>query len=557
MQGLQGVFAQGFATPESIGFARRLKVLAASLAIAGGMVSTAMAAGSTFSPVVAESALRAHLAFLSSDLLEGRGTGQRGGDLAVTYLETQARVLGLQSIDGKTYRHSLKLAESHVDQAASNLHFEMHGQALPLTLTDDWVWSMGDAQNAHQLDADVVFVGYGISAPDEHWDDYKGGDYKGKLLIMMVNDPQPTATEPNRFGGESLTYYGRWTYKYEEAKRRGAAGVILIHTDQSASYQWSVAGNAGNKFLLLSDDKGTPIQGWINDAAAHKLFAAAGQDLDVLRAAAEHKDFQPVHLPLKLKGDAKADVRVIEQFNVAGLIPGTDPVLKDELVIYSAHWDHLGIKQGSGDVIYNGAVDNGSGSAALLAMAQAAVQKPTKRSQLFLWVAAEEKGLIGSKAFIANSPWPLKKIVADLNLDSMNFVGRTKDIGVPGSQRTDLAGMAAKVAAQMQLNIAKPAPDKAGGYFRSDHFNFAKAGIPAFSVSGGRDYINDPVASTEKAQAYGKRYHQVTDEYDPTWDLSGMTQQAQFTLNLGRYVGNAAQKPLWKPGAGFGSAGFE
>jgi Zn-dependent M28 family amino/carboxypeptidase len=276
-----------------------------------------------------------------------------------------------------------------------------------------------------------------------------------------------------------------------------------------------------------------------------------------LRAAAEHKDFQPVHLPLKLKGDAKADVRVIEQFNVAGLIPGTDPVLKDELVIYSAHWDHLGIKQGSGDVIYNGAVDNGSGSAALLAMAQAAVQKPTKRSQLFLWVAAEEKGLIGSKAFIANSPWPLKKIVADLNLDSMNFVGRTKDIGVPGSQRTDLAGMAAKVAAQMQLNIAKPAPDKAGGYFRSDHFNFAKAGIPAFSVSGGRDYINDPVASTEKAQAYGKRYHQVTDEYDPTWDLSGMTQQAQFTLNLGRYVGNAAQKPLWKPGAGFGSAGFE
>lgn len=557
MQRFIGRNSRGMALPKSAGFSGALKNLAASLAIVGSMASTAMAAGSVLSPVVEETALRAHLAFLSSDLLEGRGTGQRGGDLAVAYLETQARVMGLQPLDGKNYRFPLKLAESRINLADSNPHFEANGQAFPLKYADDWVWNMGDSQSAHQFDADVVFVGYGISAADEHWDDYKGGDYKGKLLIMMVNDPQPTAAEPNRFGGESLTYYGRWTYKYEEAKRRGAAGVILIHTDQSASYQWSVPVNSGNKFLLLNDSKGTPIQGWLHNDAAHRLFAAAGQDLDALRAAAERKDFQPVPLSLKFKGDAKADVRVIDQFNVAGMIPGTDPVLKDELVIYSAHWDHLGMKQGSGDVIYNGAVDNGSGSASLLAMAQAAVQKPTKRSQLFLWVAAEEKGLIGSEAFIANSPWPLKKIAADLNLDSMNFVGRTKDIGVPGSQRTDLASMAATVAAQMHLTIAKPVPDRAGSYFRSDHFNFAKAGIPAFSVQAGRDYINDPAGSIAKAQAYGKRYHQVTDEYDPNWDLSGMTQQAQFTLNLGRYVGNAARKPAWKPGEGFGSAGFE
>lgn len=529
-------------------------VLAVSVQVSAWAAS---AASANAVPEVKEAALRAHLEFLSSDLLEGRGTGQRGGDLAVTYLETQARAMGLQAIDGKTYRYPLKLAESKINLAESNPYFEMNGQALPMKYAEDWVWNIGDAQSSHLFDADLVFVGYGISAPEEHWDDYKGGDYKGKLLIMMVNDPQPTAAEPNRFGGESLTYYGRWTYKYEEAKRHGAAGVILIHTDQSASYQWSVPVNSGNKFLLLNDHKGTPLQGWIHNDAAHRLFAAAGQDLDALRAAAERKDFQPVPLSLKLKGEVKADVRVIDQFNVAGLIPGSDPVLKDELVIYSAHWDHLGIKQGAGDVIYNGSVDNGSGSAALLAMAQAAVQKPTKRSQLFLWVAAEEKGLIGSEAFIANSPWPLKKIVADLNLDSINFVGRTKDIGVPGSQRTDLASMAAVVAAQMHLNLAKPVPDRAGSYFRSDHFNFAKAGIPAFSIQSGRDYVKDPEASTEKARAYAKRYHQVTDEYDPTWDLGGMTQQAQFTLNLGRYVGNAAKKPAWKPGEGFGSAGLE
>ena len=506
---------------------------------------------------VEEAPLRAHLQFLSSDLLEGRGTGQRGGDLTVAYLEAQARAIGLLPIDGKTYRHPVKLAFSTLRQEESTLAFEANGQKLPFKFTDDWVWSMGDAATSHNLDSELVFVGYGINAPDEHWDDYKGADVRGKVLIMMVNDPQPTAQEPNRFGGESLTYYGRWTYKYEEAQRRGAAAVILIHTDKSASYQWSVAGNGGNKFLLESDHVGTPIQAWIRENAARQLFQAAGLDLDQLRSSAENKDFTPVKMNVKLRGAAQADVRKITQYNVAGLIPGTDPKLKDELVIYSAHWDHLGMKQGDGDVIYNGAVDNGSGSAALLAMAKAAVKAPTKRSQLFLWVAAEEKGLIGSQAFIANSPWPIDKIAADLNLDSMNFVGRTTDIGIPGSQRTDLSVMATTVAHQMGLKVAPPVPDTGGGYFRSDHFSFAKAGVPAFTIRSGRAYVNDLSGSTEKAKAYAKRYHQVTDEYDPTWDLSGMVQQAQFTLNLGHLIGNAHTKPAWKAGENFGKAGSD
>ena len=358
---------------------------------------------------VEEAPLRAHLQFLSSDLLEGRGTGQRGGDLTVAYLEAQARAIGLLPIDGKTYRHPVKLAFSTLRQEESTLAFEANGQKLPFKFTDDWVWSMGDAATSHNLDSELVFVGYGINAPDEHWDDYKGVDVRGKVLIMMVNDPQPTAQEPNRFGGESLTYYGRWTYKYEEAQRRGAAAVILIHTDKSASYQWSVAGNGGNKFLLESDQVGTPIQGWMRENVARQLFQAAGLDLDQLRASAENKEFKPVNMNVKLRGAAHAEVRKITQYNVAGLIPGTDPKLKDELVVYSAHWDHLGMKQGDGDVIYNGAVDNGSGSAALLAMAKAAVKAPTKRSQLFLWVAAEEKGLLQK-----SDPTVLKTIVTEV-----------------------------------------------------------------------------------------------------------------------------------------------
>ncbi|MCU6498646.1 M28 family peptidase [Rugamonas sp. A1-17] len=528
--------------------------VASALAISLALAFPAHADSAKNAAVVKEAPLRAHLAFLSSDVLEGRGTGQRGADLTVAYLETQALALGLKPGNGDSYRQSVQIAGVKTQPAESTLKLEAGGQALPISFGKDWVFAPGDATASHSFNADLVFVGYGITAPDEQWNDYKGMDLKGKILVMMVNDPQPTAAQPNRFNGKGLTYYGRWTYKFEEAKRQGAAGVLLIHTTPSASYGWSVIQNSWSgveRFQLASGTLGTQLQGWMTDDTARALFKAAGQDIDALRTAAESKDFKPVPLTAKLSGEMKAAVRKVEQFNVAAVVPGTDPKLKDEVVIYSAHWDHLGKQGDTGDTIFNGAVDNASGSAALLAMAQEAVRAPAKRSQMFLWVAAEEQGLLGSAAYAAAPLWPLAKTAANLNLDSLNFVGATRDIGTQGSERTELGKLAETAAKSMGMHIAEAEPDLAGGYFRSDHFNFAKNGVPAFSIESGREYVKDPVGSKAKAAAYDKRYHQVTDEYDASWDLSGMVQTAQYTLNLGRLIANGAKLPEWKAGDAF------
>ena len=290
----------------------------------------------------------------------------------------------------------------------------------------------------------------------------------------------------------------------------------------------------------------------MTEPAARSLFKAAGQDLDALRAAAEVKGFKAVPFNARVRGEMKAAVRTIDQFNVAGVVPGTDPKLKDEVVIYSAHWDHLGKQGETGDTIYNGAVDNGSGTAGLLAMAQEAVKSPAKRSQMFLWVAAEEQGLLGSAAYASAPLWPAAKTAANLNLDSLNFVGAAKDIGTAGSERTHLGAMAASAAKSMGLVVSPESPDLAGGYFRSDHFSFAKAGIPAFSIRGGKDFVKDQAGAKAKADAYRARYHQVTDEYDAAWDFAGMVQQAQFTLNLGRMIADAPKMPTWNAGDAFG-----
>jgi Zn-dependent M28 family amino/carboxypeptidase len=523
--------------------------LATSLALAIPAHAAAPSA-----PTVHEAPLRAHLQFLSSDVLEGRGTGQRGADLAVAYIESQAMSAGLKPANGNSFRQSVKIAGVRATPLDSKVVLEAGGQAQALTFGKDWVWAPGDAKPVHAMDAELVFVGYGITAPEQGWDDYKGIDCKGKILVMMVNDPMPTAAEPDRFGGKGLTYYGRWTYKFEEAARHGAAGVLLIHTDASASYGWSVVQNSwtAERFQLAAGTPGTGMEGWMTESTARGLFKAAGQDLDQLRAAAEHKDFKPVPLAARVKGETRAEVRMVDQFNVAGIVPGTDPKLKDEVVIYSAHWDHLGKQGSSGDTIYNGAVDNASGSAGLLAMAMEAAKSPAKRSQMFLWVAAEEQGLLGSAAYAVSPLWPANKTAANLNLDSLNFVGATHDVGTQGSERTELGAMAEAAAKAMGLKVAKPTPDLSGGYFRSDHFSFAKAGIPAFSIEGGHDYAKDQVASKAKAKAYEDRYHQVSDEYDASWDLSGMVQQAQFTLNLGRMIANAPKMPAWKAGDAFG-----
>jgi len=531
-------------------------IFVASVALAlAPAYAAGVKAGKAVQPIVQEAPLRAHLAFLSSDLLEGRGTGQRGGDLTVAYLENQAMAVGLKPGNGNTYRQLVKIAGVKTDAAASSLRLEVNGAALPASFGKDWVYAPGDAQAAHSFDAGLVFVGYGISAPEEGWDDYKGQDMKGKVIVMMVNDPMPTAEAPNRFGGKALTYYGRWTYKFEEARRRGAVGALLIHTDASASYGYSVVQNSWDgveRFQLAQGTPGTELQGWLTNDTAVALFKAAGLDLDQLRAAAERKDFQPVALKAKLAGEMKAQVRNVEQFNVAGVVPGTDPKLKDEVVIYTAHWDHLGMQGTSGDTIYNGAVDNASGSAALLAMAQEAVKSPAKRSQMFLWVAAEEQGLLGSAAYAEAPLWPLAKTAANLNLDSLNWIGTTRDIGAAGSERTDLGKMAEAAARGMKMVISPEKPDLSGGYFRSDHFSFAKAGVPAFSITSGSDYLGDKEKAEQMRAAYRKRYHQVSDEYDPNWSMAGMTQMAQFALNLGRIAADAPKMPGWRAGDPFG-----
>ncbi len=531
-------------------FSLTATTLAASLVLAFPVHAAKPAPG----PTVEEAPLRGHMAFLSNDLMEGRGTGQRGGDLTVAYLEAAAMAAGLKPANGNSYRQAVKIAGVKASPQESTVAIDIGGKPQAFAFGKDWVWAPGDAKAVHAMDADMVFVGYGISAPEEGWNDYKDVDVKGKIVVMMVNDPMPTAAEPERFNGKGLTYYGRWTYKFEEAARQGAAGVLLIHTDASASYGWSVVQNSwmAERFQLAQGTLGAPMEGWMTDDVARTIFKAAGKDLDTLRAAAETKDFKPVPLGIKIKGEMKAAVRDIEQFNVAGLIPGTDPKLKDEVVIYSAHWDHLGMQGTGDDTIYNGAVDNASGTAGLLAMAQAASRQPAKRSQMFLWVAAEEQGLLGSAAYASSPLWPAARTAANLNLDSLNWIGAARDIGTKGSERTELGAMAEATAKAMGLTVSKPTPDLAGGYFRSDHFSFAKAGIPAFSVGGGTDYIKDPEAAKARQKTYAPRYHQVKDEYDPSWDLSGMVQQAQFTLNLGRMIANATKMPAWKPGDAFG-----
>jgi len=511
-------------------------------------------------PPVAEAPLRAHLSFLADDLLEGRGTGQRGGELTVRYLETQAAVLGLKPLADGTYRQKVELVGQKT-LPGSALRFEAGGKTLPAAFGTNVVYANASGRATTHVAAPLVFVGYGIADPDEHWNDFAGVDVKGKLLVAMVNDPQPTAAKPDRFGGKSLTWYGRWTYKFEEAVRQGAAGILLIHTTASSSYPWSVPVNSFSHEQFHLAGAGNALQGWISEDMARTLFAASGQDLDRLRAQAEVRGFKPVPLDARIDADVQSAVRTIVEYNVAGIVPGSDPKLRDEAVVYSAHWDHLGTAPDDGkpDHIWNGAIDNGSGTAALLAMAQAAVGHPAKRTQIFLWPCAEEQGLLGSLAWVRNPPWPLAQTAADLNLDSMNFVGRTRDMGVAGAERSSLYATSARVAKAMGLRLAAPVPDLGGAYFRADHFSFARAGVPAFNVGsavfsgdGHFEFEHDPAASSAKMRAFTKDYHQVTDRYDPAWDLSGMVQQAQFTLNLGYAVANAHTLPTWKPGEAYG-----
>src|ERR1051325_5317053 len=390
-------------------------------------------------PSLNEAAIRAHIKFLSSDLLEGRGTGARGGEIAANYIAAQLEALGAKGAGAQgSFFQPVSLVGVKADPTTKLTVSGRNGKES-FKFADDYVAFTGAQIEEVDVDADLVFVGYGINAPEARWNDYKGdADYRGKILVMLVNDPPATTAEPNLFGARALTYYGRWTYKFEEAARRGAAGVILLHTDASAGYPWSVVrtSNGGWRFDIARTSDATPflkIRSWVTDDTARKIMKLAGQDLDDLRARAATRDFQPVDLKLKGKINLKSEVKRVQAPNVVGVLPGRDPQLRDEYVVYSAHWDHLGIgaPDKNGDTIYNGALDNATGVACVLAIADALAnlppaQKP-RRSILFLFPTAEEQGLLGAEWYSQHPAVPLDRTAANVNLDSMNVLGVTKD----------------------------------------------------------------------------------------------------------------------------------
>jgi hypothetical protein len=514
-----------------------------------------------------EDAIRAHIKFLSSDLLEGRGTGARGGEIAANYIATQLESLGLKGAGTLgSFFQPVSLVGVKAE-ANTKLTIASRNGKETFKFADDYVAFTGAQSGAVEVDADLVFVGYGISAPEEKWNDYKGdaSDYRGKILVMLVNDPPATSAEPNLFGGRALTYYGRWTYKYEEAARRGAVGAILLHTDQSAGYPWSVVRTSNGSWrfdIARSGNDTTPfleIRSWMTDDAARRMIKLADLNLDELRAKAAARDFQPVKLGLKGKIDLKSEVKRVEAPNVAGILSGRDPKLRDEYVVYSAHWDHLGIgaPDKAGDTIYNGAVDNASGVASVLAIAQALSKLPPaqrpKRSSLFLFPTAEEQGLLGADWYSKHPLVPIEKTAANVNLDSMNVLGTTHDFVPLGAERSTLRFVVESVAREHGMRVSPDTRPEQGSFYRSDHFPFARVGVPSISLKQGDDFVGRPKGWGEaQFKAYNTaHYHQPSDEYSDSWDFRGLLQEAEIALAIGQRVADMSSKPHFNPGDEF------
>jgi Zn-dependent M28 family amino/carboxypeptidase len=520
-------------------------------------------------PPLNEKAIHAHIKFLSDDLLEGRGTGARGGEIAANYIAAQMEAIGLKGAgaDGSFFQ-PVSLVGVKADQS-TKLKISGRNGNESFKFAEDYVAFTGAQTEDVEVDADLIFVGYGINAPELRWNDYKGGaaDYRGKILVMFVNDPPATTEEPNLFGGKALTYYGRWTYKYEEAARRGAVGVILLHTDGSAGYPWSVVrtSNGAWRFDIARTSNDAPflkIRSWVTDDAARKIMKLAGQDLDDLRTKAASRDFQPIDLNLKGKINLKSEVKRVQAPNVVGILPGRDPKLRDEYVVYSAHWDHLGVgaPNKNGDTIYNGALDNATGVASVLAIAEALTKLPPgqrpRRSSLFLFPTAEEQGLIGAEWYSRHPLVPLAKTAADVNLDSMNVLGRTHDFIPLGAERSSLKAVVEAVARERGMRVSPDARPEQGSFYRSDHFPFAKVGVPSISLKEGNDYLGRSKEwGEEQFKAYNTaHYHQPSDEYRDTWDFSGMLQEADIAMSIGRRIGDAEQMPRFNPNDEFAKA---
>ncbi len=509
---------------------------------------------------IEENKLRAHVKFLADDLLEGRGPGSRGGMLAAKYIAAQFEALGLEpAAADRTYFQHVQMIGSRPDPS-TKLTIKSGAGDAEFKFNDDFVGGTDLEQTEVPVSGEIVFVGYGVNAPENKWDDYKGVDVRGKILLMMVNDPPPTPSEPNLFGGQALTYYGRWTYKYEEAARRGAAGAILIHTNQSAGYAWSVVRNSwGAERFGLLPDANTPtlkLKSWVTEEAARRMAQIGGHNLDQLRQSAASRGFKPVTLNARVDLTLRSQVQRLTSPNVVAIYRGNDPTLKNEYVVYSAHWDHLGIRPDQpGDNIYNGAIDNATGIAGMLAIAKAfngLAIKP-RRSALFIATTAEEQGLLGAEYYVRHPLVPAAQTVANINLDSMNALGQTTDITPLGSDRSTLGKFIEEVAKENNVTISPDARPEQGSFYRSDHFPFAKAGIPAVSLKPGTKFVgHNEKWGEEQFEDYSKhRYHQPADEYSPNWDFGGMVQQTRLAFLIGLRVANASETPQWNKGDEF------
>ncbi|HEX8938323.1 MAG TPA: M28 family metallopeptidase [Sphingomicrobium sp.] len=504
---------------------------------------------------------------ISSDAFEGRGVNTRAEVKTVDYIIDQFRSAGLQPggdlVNGqRKWTQDVPLLQS--DFTADPV-VTVQTAAGPLSLTQGNEISvrppLTGQQQLNLASAPLVFVGYGVSAPERNWDDFKGQDVRGKVLVVLVNDPDFEGGEGD-FGGRAMTYYGRWTYKYEEAARRGAAGVMIVHETAPASYGWATVKNSNTnaQFDIVRQNPAavhTPFETWIQRDVAVQLFRNAGLDFEQAKQAAKRRNFQPIDLKSSVSASATANVSTIISHNVLGLLPGKK--YPDETVIYSAHWDHLGIGKpdARGDTIYNGAVDNGTGIAQLIEQARAFARDPRpERSVLFLAVTAEEKGLLGSEYYATHPLYPLAKTVGVLNTDSMGVWGPERNFSISGTARLGLLDDLIAAGKQQGRYFTPDPHPESGGFYRSDHFSFAKQGVPAISFKPGNDLLNGGVARGEALAAdyTARRYHQPADEFSPQWDFRGMAEDGYLLHILGERLANSREWPDWSPDSEFRAA---
>jgi Zn-dependent M28 family amino/carboxypeptidase len=494
--------------------------------------------------------IRAHVKFLSSDLLEGRGIGARGGDLATEYLATQFALAGARPAgDSGSYFQKVPLVgvETRPDAVLS-------AGSRRFKWLQEFVGANRRQKPEEKFEGEAIFVGHGIVAPEYQWDDYKDVDVAGKVVVLFTNEP---VTDPKLFQGRALTYYGRWTYKYEQALRKGALAALIIHTTPTAGYGWDVVRNSWGReepYVKLGANAGElAFAGWLSEEAGGELLASAGKTVEELLKASESREFRPIPLGMKIGGSIRSKIRQIDTRNVAAMVEGTGP---DEWVIFSAHWDHLGIGTPvNGDRIYNGAVDNATGCGMLLELARAWAALPQKprRSALFLAVTAEEGGLRGSQYYGEHPLVPAAKTAAAFNYDALKPFGRTTDVVVSGAERTTLWPLVEHTARRFRLTIKPDPRPEQGSYYRSDHFSFARAGIPAFSIHNGNDFAGKPAGyGEEKFREFNTRnYHQPSDEYREDWDFAGLEEMTRFGLALGLDTANMKSLPTWQDGDEF------